>query len=306
MKNKFYYGLVFAFWLVYVFLSFNAPQTNTSNQFGLTETSITIIRITFILPYLIIWWLALYGALSLRTYAKTIHGNPDSKGLLFIGNGLTLLLVSMIVSSVLGGVRSLYIYDLNIIPPLTIIDNYVATLIPLAAFYYIFTGSSYLIRNTKTTTVALQKQIIASIPLVIFSIIYIWLLFTNPNRQVAYSADTPASFYLPDAIILLTIVVPVVLTWTFGSLGALNIWHFMENTKGIIYKQFLKYVVYGIVAVITGSVIIQALVSLGTGRLLTLGLGPLLLVIYVFLIIQGLGFVLISLGVKKLTRIETV
>jgi hypothetical protein len=57
---------------------------------------------------------------------------------------------------------------------------------------------------------------------------------------------------------------------------------------------------------VAGSVLLQGFLSLGVARLIKLGLVNILLLIYLFLAVQLVGYLLIAWGSKRLTKIETV
>jgi hypothetical protein len=67
----------------------------------------------------------------------------------------------------------------------------------------------------------------------------------------------------------------------------------------------MAYLSYGLLGVIAASIFIQYLTSL-SGRLLHWHLSSLLGLIYLLLIIEAVGFVVIALGAKKLQKIEEV
>ena len=79
-----------------------------------------------------------------------------------------------------------------------------------------------------------------------------------------------------------------------------------KNVQGIIYKKFLKYLVFGLLGVISTSIFTQALASLGSVRLLGVSLSWLLFLVYVLLGIMVIGYGFIAYGAKKLTLIEKV
>jgi len=81
---------------------------------------------------------------------------------------------------------------------------------------------------------------------------------------------------------------------------------YYKKVTGIIYRRSLSSLVYGFFSVIVASIFLQALLSLGPRRLLDLGLERLLTLIYIFLILQACGFLLITRGARNLTKIEAV
>lgn len=56
-----------ALWIVYVMLTFSTPQSAASRaQLGLSDTAIFFLRITIVLPYLLIWLAVPYSIRALR------------------------------------------------------------------------------------------------------------------------------------------------------------------------------------------------------------------------------------------------
>jgi hypothetical protein len=301
-----YYILVAAAWLVYAFLTFTAPITETSKKLGLTQPVFDLLRITIALPLLLIWLAAVYGALHLKRYAQSIKEGLDGQSLHKISTGLFILAFSMILSSLLGNVRSINIYNSSVVSTITIISNYLNAFAPLLAYFLIFSGSAKLLQNTNIKAVDLGHKIMALLPLALFAAVYIWLTFTNPNRQVPATNDSAAAYYLSDPLIVVTIMVPVILAWVLGVLSVVNIYSYMKNVPGLIYKQSLKYLAFGIVGVVSASILTQALSALGSARLMGISLGWLLGLVYVLLTVIALGYVLIAIGSKKLSKIESV
>jgi hypothetical protein len=134
----------------------------------------------------------------------------------------------------------------------------------------------------------------------VLALVYIFLIYTNPNRQEAINAVTPASYYLPDFFIATTLVIPVIAMWWFGFSAAFLLSEVI--TRSINADQFKAQtkILYGIWAIIFTSILLQALLSLGAGRLMSIGLGPLLGIVYVFIVLQGVGYLFVSLGARQL------
>jgi hypothetical protein len=137
---------------------------------------------------------------------------------------------------------------------------------------------------------------------------YFWLdsIFTNEIRTVTPDPRIPATYYLKDSLIVLTIVIPSFLAWLMGIRTILNLDNYSRRVEGSIYRRALSALSWGIWAVIAGSVFLQGLQSLGSARLFKLGLAKLIIIIFALLTIQLLGYALVALGAKRLNKIETV
>ncbi|HSX01188.1 MAG TPA: hypothetical protein VLF67_03005, partial [Candidatus Saccharimonas sp.] len=110
---------------------------------------------------------------------------------------------------------------------------------------------------------------------------------------------------LPRELLLFTMLLPYLLGWFLGLLGAINISRYARQVRGTLYRQALGYLVVGIMGVIGFAVTVQIL-TLATRFLLGFSLPRLLFTIYILLVLYGLGFWLVRLGARKLTRIEVV
>ncbi len=297
-RNWFTYSLVLILWLAYTFLTFQAPQANSNQQFNLTPTQLSLLKLTIVLPYLAIWFAAAFGLLRFKRYVSTIFESPDGHALSKIGTGLDLLVFGLIFSAVLGATRSFFLDAPNLLRTVAILINYSYVLIPLAAFWMLFSGSRDLLLQLKGVSISNTKKVILLTILGLLAIIYLWLIVTNTTVS--------ATYYMPHILVLLTIGLPALVSWGLGLLSALHIQTYAEKVPGVIYRQALAKFVYGIYSVIAGSILLQALLSLGTQKLLGLGLAQILGIVYLFLIVQGLGFFLIAIGSNKLSKLETI
>jgi hypothetical protein len=119
--------------------------------------------------------------------------------------------------------------------------------------------------------------------------------------------DSPASrvYFLPDWLLLVTIVIPYLYIWYLGLNASYCIYVYQRKITGKLYKSALRLVSAGISLVIVSSIITRTITSL-SAKLTTLHLTPLLYIIYGLLIIDGAGFVLLAAGARRLRRIEEV
>lgn len=302
--SKLLYLSVFILWLIYLFLSFTTPVAK-NNNFHLSQLGLNLIRLSIALPYLIIWGAAVYSYIKLQTYSKSIAGSKEAHGFFYLSIGLLALLSSLIISTLVSAVNSRLRLSSELHRPLTIITNYAFIFPYLFAFWAFWKGSSNLSARIKKASTPLRSLAYA-VGLTVFMYIWLDLIFTNASRAVSKSPDTLASYYLKDSLIVLTIVLPSFITWVLGLWAVVNLKNYSQKVKGHIYRSSAGALVRGIWAVIIGSILLQGLLSLGTPRLIDLGLGKILLLIYVFVFLQGFGYLYIALGAKRLTRIETI
>jgi hypothetical protein len=107
---------------------------------------------------------------------------------------------------------------------------------------------------------------------------------------------------LNDAMIIGTVLVPYLLSWLFGGLAALNLRCYSRQADDLRVRTAFGRVALGLGSIILISVLVQVLV-LTTSVLGKLALAPLLGIIYVLIILYGLGYVLIARGSKQLRQL---
>jgi hypothetical protein len=119
-------------------------------------------------------------------------------------------------------------------------------------------------------------------------------------------APNPKIFYLPSWLILFTIIVPYVLLWSIGLLSVIQVGLYNYHVKGIIYRKALIQLTAGLGIVLLCYVVIEYLSTLTSGLLKVDDFGWLLAIVYAFLLLLGVGYLLIALGSGRLKRIEDV
>ncbi len=300
-----YYIMVLIIWGLYLYLLYNSPNT-TSNQLQIPQQTLDLLRITVAVPYLLIWLAAMYSYTKIKRYAIAIKPSVESSAFDKIANGIFFLLISLILSTIASSLRNYLVDYTQWRPALTILTNYAFVLPYLFAFFLLMRGTVELVSQYENFRIPYTKYLIFSIPLVLFTFIWLELIFTNESRVTSGEVSKFASYYLKDSLLVLTIVIPSLVTWVIGLRTILKIWVYHKIVKGIIYRQALTSFIYGLMGVILGSILLQSLLSLGAQRLLKIGLSGVLQIIYLFIIIQVIGFFLIARGANKLTKIEEV
>jgi hypothetical protein len=287
--------VVLLFFGLYVVLTFITPQTVTSReQFHISDSALFWIRISIIAPYFLMWFLAFYSMRVLKLIGQK-KGEFAVLGTWF-SRGFLLLLIGTIATTVFGAIRSFLIpWSLALIPAFTIVINYAHALVPLSAFLLMYSGIRKLEQpgahtSSKSDGVMIQSVLTA----LVIGFAHVSLVFTNPNRQIAVSADSLASYYIPDFLIILTLVLPILVGWAMGIAVALKL-----NKKFLALDlPHASTFVNGIFLVVFSSMILQALLSFGTDRLYQFGLGIILLLVYILVFVQTAGYVLTAHGVR--------
>ena len=294
--------VVLIFFIIYAVLTFITPQTITSQeQFQISDTALFWIRLSILVPYFLMWFTAFYSMRSLQLVGKNA-GEFATLGKSF-SLGFLLFLAGTIATTTLGALRSLLVFSSpHLIPTLTILINYLYAFVPLGAFLLMYQG----LKKSEQPETATIKQsdgimIQSILTVVIIGLAYIPLIFSNPNRQIAFSVDTPASYYLPDFLIIITLVLPILVGWALGIVVALKL-----NRKFLAFDlPHAGTFVNGIFLVVFASMILQAILSLGTARLYEFGLGIILILIYILVFFQVAGYVLIARGVRAFDKSQS-
>ena len=100
-----------------------------------------VLALVLILTNGLIWFVALYGALRLRSYVQAILKTPDGSGFARIDVGLFMLVLSLILPSFLGSVVRATTAIPELIQPLTLATNYSYTVLPFFVFGTIYLGT---------------------------------------------------------------------------------------------------------------------------------------------------------------------
>jgi len=288
--------VVLIIFIIYAVLTFITPQTATSQEhFQISNTALFWIRVSVIVPYFLMWFTAFYSMRSLQLVGK--KAGEFATIAKWFSLGFLLLLLGTITTTILGAVQSLLVFSSpSFLPILTILINYLYTFLPLGAFLCMYQGLKKSEQPDTFPTKQSDGAMIQSIlTVVVIGLAYIPLILSNPNRQIAFSVDSPASYYLPDFLIIITLVLPILVGWALGIVVALK-----------LNRMFLAFdlphagtFVNGIFLVIFSSMILQAILSLGTARLYEFGLGIILILIYILIFFQTAGYVLTARGVRS-------
>ncbi len=299
-----FYVAVLALWSIYAYLTLTSP--NTVNQYHLSQQTIHIIRISFAIPYLLIWLSAAYSYVKIKRYAVAISPSSESLAFKKIGTVVLLLLSSLVISTYASTARNIMAEIPQMRPILTILTNYAYVFPYLFAFVLLYRSTKEFGQQQANIKFTVRNCVVYGIPLVLLAYAWLELIFTNPYRVVPGSASKFASYYLKDSLLILTVVIPLFISWFIGLLSVIKLKIYHQKVAGKIYRNALSSLVNGLIGVIAASVFLQALLSLGPQRLLDLGLEKLLGFVYLFLIIQALGFYFIAKGANNLTKIESV
>jgi hypothetical protein len=303
LSHKKIFGLFIILALVYAGQSLLMPPDQTTlDRYDISRTQLSLILLTIILPYIVIWFIALRGYLSLRVYTQTIKASRDGRAFNLIAKGLLALALWMPVTAIVTAQTDyLYQADHSLTPLMIMLQNYLNLVIISMALLLIYKGSLRLLKLVRKTPVGLPLWFLLTY--IGLAALYVFLVLHDPARQAPTQAVEVATYYLPDWLIMTTIVIPRLLMWFLGAQAAYNIITYSLKVKGTIYKEALGDLAKGIGWVVVSVIALRCFQSL-SGPMGELGLPLMLLIIYALLALIAVGYVFISRGARKLKRIE--
>jgi len=303
MQKK-YILLLVVFLAIYIGLSYMTPLNEaTLAKYHLSATEARLLGITIIIPVVVIWYLAFLGFSKLKEYAKHIASDQDGKSLDTLASGLMVMAIGMpIVSIASEAVGYFSATRLDLVPKAVMVSNYLSIAVSLWAFTWIFKGALGLakIPGKKFSEVGSPLFIL---PFAALSAVYVYFALTSSVKSLVATATTHGTYYLPDWLIVSTVLVPLVFVWYLGLRSASFIAFYQKTVSGTIYKQGLNLLSLGVVAVVLSSIVEQVLTLLSSS-LNSLSTKGILALIYALLALIGIGFLFIAQGANKLRKIE--
>lgn len=294
----------FGLWIIYLIMLLTTPY-RPSSQLNISRSGLIIVELIIALMYLAAWQAGVYSYNRLLSYSAAIKNSKESKGFRMLANSILILVIALIAATLVSSFNSHLAASGHRSSFLVIITNYLYVFPFLYAFWSFWAGSKYLASRVKSGVSPVAFTALLAV-LIIF--MYFWLdsIFTNMLRTSSPDPLIPATYYLKDSLIILTIVIPSFLAWLLSIGTILNLYNYSRRVEGSIYRRALSALSWGIWVVIGGSVFLQGLQSLGTSRLLKLGLTKLIIIVFALLMLQLLGYAFVALGAKRLNKIETV
>jgi hypothetical protein len=306
MKEKLAYSyyVFVAILATYIVLVLSLPVNKlVLKHYDISVTGLRFLELTYVLPLAAIWALAYYGYSKIHKYSLTIGKNKEGKQLNRIALGIGVLAfgspINNIISSTLNSIGQAHIH---LIPTFTIINNYLSVGVALASLILIGAGARGLADITKARLSYRSIQIFSLIFIVVASV-FCYLVFHKLPNSLSLGIVSKPNYYLPNWLLLFTLVIPYMFAWYTGGLAVLNVSAYNQKVKGLLYKASMLYVGIGIPLIIFSIILLQYL-SFVAAKLATLKIVALLLIAYPLLIIISLGYICVAIGAKKLQKIE--
>lgn len=303
LKHRLISSIFLILSLVYLGIStFSKPDPATLTKYHITSAKLTAIVLTISLPYIVIWVVALIGYIRFNTYVDLIKRSKDGAAFKTMSHGLLLLAAWLPVSAVASSVATnVYQKNPGRTAAMIILVNYINILLLLPGYALLYRGARKLLPLVKTSAATLSQSI--NVAFISFASAYTFVTLEDPARHMATSGVPVAAYYLPDWLIIFTLVIPRLIMWYLGVKAVQYLYLYRNKVRGVLYKQALDNLARGFGGVVLITIILRIIQSLST-PLSKLSLAALLGIIYVLLIMIAVGYGFIASGAKKLQQIE--
>jgi hypothetical protein len=295
-------------WVITLVISFNADSSEAITKYHVTRSSLNVLLVVLSIPSLFIWAALVYAVMTFYSYARLIGNSKDGVAFRWIGHALALSLVGMIASNFFNQIRNFKDSAGNTVISTdqgVIAANYLAVSVALFTSWFFLRGSMTLLESIKQKTSVGKLFQKAWLPMLLISGFYVVLVFSNQDRTVATHASvTRPTYALSDPLIILTIVVPYIVSWFFGLLAIVGITRFQHETNGIVYKRVFRKLALGLSLIIGLTISLQLLTQF-TGFLSNSKLSAILGIITIIYIVIIAAYVFIARAAARLSLIES-
>lgn len=302
----YYFGLV-VLWLVGNWLSFATNNEVALNHYHLSRHGYDLIVGITSLPSLFIWLAMLFATLSFYRYAQQIAGSKDEPGFRYIAYALTAMLAGSVAGTLLRNVENLLTgNDMTSAAHnhFLVAGNLLSIVTYLFTFGFLYRGSVALMDSIKQQLHNNFKYLKIILPLVVLSILYLVLIFSNSSRSISDDPAISPTYAMPDVLIILLIFIPTVITWILSLLALAGIYTYRKTVQGIVYKQLFKNLVNGMTIIVVTTIGLQLLTQFSSS-LSGAGLSTILALIAVIYIVLVIAMLLVARGARQLNKIET-
>ncbi len=297
-----HYGL---FVSLYVLLIFILPANSTTlATYNLSAIQYHFLLLLIVSPSLAIWLAAFIGYSKLGQYAYSIKKTPEGIHFDQLARGCAWLAWSLPLTAIVPLIFDAFANRWSDFHPTAIIvSNYLNLILPLIAFSIIASASRGLLSSNPEIKFDQKSAQLIVVGFLAAGALYCLLTFRRFDLSSLASTHNP--YFLPIWIMIVTITVPYLYAWFIGTLAAYELTLFTKRARGLLYRQALRFVIGGLVAVILSSIALQYLNSI-VPRIGYLTLDYRLLMTTFFRIVGGAGFILLAVGAIRLKKIEEI
>ena len=290
--------------IVFLLLAAVLPANKQASQlYHLSSSQYHILFFLVILPLMLLSFLAIYAYVKLHNYTDSITTTTEGHDFMLLTSGVKWLAWGLLVPAIVEiSLNTIANFHPSFHAPASIINNYLYLLVALVAFSLISSGSHDLLSRTKKQLSSTDIKTL----LLVFALIgvaYCFLIFHHFKGNTFASTNNP--YYLPLWLLLVSVVIPYLYAWFIGLLAVYEIVLFSRQTRGVLYRQALQQVAYGLAIVIAASIALQYVGSIvpSTGHLV---LNTSLVATYTIRLGAAAGYILIARGAVHLQKIEKV
>lgn len=285
-------------------LTFILPvNPESAKNYDVSEAEYRYLLLVVKIPLIAAWSIAFYAYRRLRAYANQIEDAPEGEdyGAMARGTGWLAwgFAVTPIISSLVGAVAVDHPALRTVV---AVYNNYAYLLITVVGLSYIFRGVHQMARRANVTFEMKHIRIVVGV-LVAMSVLFCTLLAAK--LQGSSLGNSYNSFYMPNGLVWATVVIPYLYAWSLGVIAALELAMVARRTSGVIYKQALSYLAIGIVITILCMSALQYFRAFFP-RSGGLAVNGTLITVYLMYAINATGGALLTIGVKRLKRIEDI
>ncbi len=298
-------SLYVLFIAVYLFQILALPADKaTLKKYHLGTTQVRVLALTVAIPYIIIWLVALVGYLRLKAYTGLIKKDKDGAAFQKISQGIFWLTLWLPLSTIIANFFSqFYGSHHGVTANLIRLNNYLFLILLFVGFLLVNRGTNKLLVLVKKPAWLAKQSVV--IVYIIFAALYILLTLHDSARALPTKTVAVASYYEPDWLIVVSLVIPRLIYWFLGVQAVQNIYTYRQKVRGKLYKQALNYLTIGLAGVLVMTISLRCLQSLAA-PLAQLSLGLLLGLVYALLILIAISYVFIAKGAKQLQQLEEV
>ncbi|MDL2341942.1 MAG: hypothetical protein QFB87_02610 [Patescibacteria group bacterium] len=296
--NRLFYSLLLLAALLQFYLTYRLAYLRPIANYSTTK--LLLIRLSFLLPQVVIWWIAARSAKRFTNYAAGIKSSVDGQGMSLIGGGLVLLVAYIIILPLCSQLNSLAAHTTSI-RVIAIITNHLPLVVVLAAAIQIYRGSSRLSALASHDTVPRRRKVLISGAFIVCMLSFA-VDFYHQAPTLVTTEGVPR-FFLNHNLLIFTYVLPHIAVWLMGLLASVNLAWYTTKIDGKIYRSLFRDVNRGLVLVFTSIFAAQLLMI---SPLIVMHLGVGIIFVYMAIILGLAGYALLYRGTGKLQNLEEV
>jgi hypothetical protein len=290
------YGMLAVAAIAYVILIYHNALSNHGSASSLR---LFILSATIALPEIAIWLIAFMGVGRLKRYAASIHGNRDGEALNYVANALLLMalyVVTLTMASTLVAESKGHPFDRAAV----VLGNHLPLLIVLASASLLFVGALKL-NKLVPLHIAGRQQALTGVLYLAMATAFAANFYHIEPQLLPYNGLP--RFVISRGWLMLTYVLPHLITWGLGLYACASIANYAIHTKGAIYKELLRSLSQGVLLVFVCTFLAQLFI-ISNVSLDKLSVN--LVLIYGLLLAGSYGFWLIYKGAENLQKIENI